>query len=76
MKLLLEAYAEQKVFLHKLIRQQNDSLQINDKFPVSSVEKLIELDGEISSENKHVYVSIFYHRNIYKYLINCFRLRP
>ena len=58
MKLLIEAYAEQKVLFSKLLRQQNDSLQINDKFPVQSVEKLIELNGEISSETKHVYVSL------------------
>lgn len=54
----MEAYAEQKVLLSKLLRQQNDSLQIHDKFPVPSVEKLLELDGEITSETKHVYVSL------------------
>lgn len=64
MKLLLETHAEQKVLLNKLLRQQNNSLELHQSFPIPSIEKLVTLNSEITDENKHAYVSIN------KYLIN------
>lgn len=66
MKLLLETHAEQKVLLSKLLRQQNNSLELNQSFPIPSIEKLIALNSVITDENKHAYVSIN------KYLIHTY----
>lgn len=57
MKLLLEMYAEQKVVLNKLLRQQTDSMDLLKKFPIPMEEKLIAINTEITEDNKHAYVS-------------------
>lgn len=60
MKLLLEMYAEQKVILNKLLRQQTDSMDLLKKFPIPTEEQLIVINTEITEDNKHAYVSINY----------------
>lgn len=56
MKILVEASGEQKAILTRLLRQHNEDLEVHKKFPVLSMEQLIEMDKEITSENRTAYV--------------------
>lgn len=69
-KIAVEALAEQKVILRRLLTQElgHDSLQ--SKFPLKNEIELLELNEEINDSNKFTYVSYI---NIYVIVHSTFR---
>ncbi|XP_061395736.1 uncharacterized protein LOC133331354 isoform X2 [Musca vetustissima] len=76
-KVLADALAELKVMVQKLLRSQSDEIPLTNRFPISTEKDLIDINNDITSENKDLYIisSIIKREGILKSLKNIIGLK-